>query len=273
VVGSHLLKPSALHTLLAALLLALASAAGHATDLASDLTFGGNLALTTDYIYRGVSESDGHGAVQADVHADLDGTFLGTWASSRDRTLYPYARADLDVYFGHRFDFGGIWSASLSAHARYFVGGTQPTSDDYQEITASVTYLDSWTLSLTAIPNAVRYWYDVRLGRSPAWVAETSAQWPIVGGLFVTGGAGYYYSNAPSPPAPQAPSYDAYPPPGPPVPAQSATGYAYGNAGLAFEQGRWRLDVGYYLAQSKAQQLFPYRSANDHFAGSVAWRF
>ena len=29
----------------------------------------GNVALTTDYIYRGVSESDGHRALQADLHA------------------------------------------------------------------------------------------------------------------------------------------------------------------------------------------------------------
>ena len=32
------------------------------------LTPGGELALTSDYIYRGVSESDGHGAVQGDLH-------------------------------------------------------------------------------------------------------------------------------------------------------------------------------------------------------------
>ncbi len=50
-------------------------------------------------------------------------------------------------------------------------------------------------------------------------------------------------------------------------------GYAYGNAGLAFEHRRWRLDVGYFVAQGKARQLVPYPVPSDRLAGSVVWRF
>lgn len=228
------------------------------------------MVLTSEYIYRGVSESDGHGALQGDVHADLQGTYVGAWVSSRDRSLYPYARADLELYLGHRFDLSGTWGATLSARTHYFVAGSQPTSDDYEQLAATLNYLDRWTLSLTAIPNAVRYWYYARLGRSAAWVAESSAQWLLGAGIYATGGAGYYYSAAPGGAAPGSP--DAYPPP-PPIPAQRGTGYAYGNAGIAWEHGPWRLEVGYFVAQPRAQQLFPYPSANQHVAGSLIWRF
>jgi hypothetical protein len=135
------------------------------------------------------------------------------------------------------------------------VGGPQESSDDYQQISAAVTYLDFWTLSVTAIPNAVRYWFYERLSRAPAFAVDTSIQWLVYRGVFLTGGAGYYHAGGTGPGI------------------EAAMGYAYGNVGVAYERRRWRLDIGYYLTQEKAQVMFPYPSANDRFAASVAWRF
>jgi uncharacterized protein (TIGR02001 family) len=220
------------------------------------VSIGGNLVVTSDYIYRGVSSSNNDAAFQADLHAASgDGTFLGLWGSTRDSTLAPYANSELDIYLGHRFDLSNAWSTTLSGRAHYFVGGTQETSDDYQEITIAATYLDFWTVSVTAIPGAVRYWFQERLSRAPAYVADTSVQWLLRKGLFLTGGAGYYRVTGTGP--------GIY----------AANGYAYGNVGLAWEHRRWRLEVGYYLTGDKARELVPYPSANDRFAGSVAWRF
>jgi uncharacterized protein (TIGR02001 family) len=238
------------------LLCLFAAGAGHAEGLGSTLSVGGNLAVTSDYIYRGVSQSDGHGALQAELHATSGGgNFIGAWASTRDNSFDPYANADVELYLGHHFDLGGVWGAALSGRAHYFVGGNQQVSDDYQEIIASLTYMDRWALSLTAIPNAVRYWYTQRLSRSPAWVAETSGQWLIGEWFFVTGGAGYYRATGTGPGI------------------EAANGFAYGNAGLAFEYRRWRLDVSYFLTQEKAQQLFPYPTADHRVAGTLLWRF
>jgi uncharacterized protein (TIGR02001 family) len=226
-----------------------------ALDLGGNFTLGGSLAVTSDYIYRGVSESDGHGALQADLHVDEGGSFIGAWSSTRDHNLDPYADYDLEVYLGHRFDLSSSWSSTVSARAHYFVAGMQEESADYEELTASVTWLDRWTLALSSIPNAPHYWYDERLGRSPAWIAESSGQWLLLPqGLFVTGGAGYYYASRTG------------------AGIAAGGGYAYGNAGLAFEYRRWRLDVGYFVAQSKAGQILPY-PVSDRVAGTIAWRF
>jgi hypothetical protein len=43
--------------------------------------------------------------------------------------------------------------------------------------------------------------------------------------------------------------------------------------GLAYEWHNWRIDVGYFLTQDRAQRLFPYPTANDRFAGTLSWRF
>src|ERR1700722_15020138 len=65
------------------------------------VSFGGDVALTSDYIYRGFSESNDKAAVQLDVHASLaTGTFAGIWASSLDQKYRPYAAVDLEEYIG-----------------------------------------------------------------------------------------------------------------------------------------------------------------------------
>ena len=240
--------------LLGLLFLAASSPAALAEGLA-DLTPGGSLAVTSDYIYRGVSESGGDPAAQVDLHArTTGGTYFGSWASTRDNDLDPYADVDLELYLGHRFDLSNDWGVTVEGRAHYYLGGTQPVNDDYQQLSATLTYLDRWTLSVTAIPNAVRYWYDRRLGRTPAWAADASGQWLLFDGFFVTGSAGYYYSTAT----------------GPGIGA--ADGYAYASVGLAFEYQHWRVDVGYFATQDSARQLFPYPVTN-RVAGTLAWRF
>jgi uncharacterized protein (TIGR02001 family) len=242
--------------LFAGLLLAGMARAG-VGDFVRTLTPGGELALTSDYIYRGVSQSDGHGAVQGDLHVTSPGgTFLGLWGSSRDQDLEPGANAVLELYLGHRFSLSSTWGATLSGRAHIYLSpSAYAPSDDYQEIAASITYLDSWSVSITAIPNAVRYWMYRRLSRAPAWVADTSGQWPLGRQVFVTAGAGYYRSQ------------------GADSGIDRATGYAYGNAGLAFEHGPFRVDFGYFLTQEAAQRSFPYPIAEHKFAGTVSWHF
>lgn len=253
-------RPARAHSLLLGLLLAaLGAKPAGAVDLGSGFALGGAAVLTSDYVYRGVSSSNNEAALQGDLHVTNAGSFLGLWGSTRDNNLEPYADFDLEVYLGHRFDLGNAWSATVSGRAHYLLGGPGDTSDDYQELGASVSYLDFWTLSLTAIPNAVRYWsthtgYE-RLSRAPAFVAETSFQWLLHRGFYLTGGAGYYRVTGTGPGI------------------EAANGYAYGNVGIAYDHHPWRVDVGYYRTGDTARKLFPYPSANDRFAASVAWRF
>ncbi len=253
----HVSKPGRALWLLPLLLVpVLASPDAAAQGLTRGLTLGGSLVLTSDYIYRGVSSSNNAAAFQADLHAaSSGGTFFGIWGSTRDSGLDPYADYELEVYVGHRFDLSNTWSASLSARGHYLLGGEQEVSDDYQEISAALTWLDAWTLSVTAIPSAPRYWFYDRLSRAPAFVAEMSGQWLVWDGLFVTGGVGYYHVTGTGPGI------------------ESANGYAYGNAGLAWEHRAWRIEAGYYRTGAKAQQLMPYPSADRQVAGSVIWRF
>ena len=245
----------------------------HSARCQSDsLNLGGTLVLTSDYIYRGVSQSDGQGALQADLHAGTaGGTFAGIWASTRDRNLEPGTSGEVQLYLGQRIALGSAWSAAVSGRADYFVGGPADHSNDFQELSASLSWLDRCTFSVSVIPSAARYTtvaygypespphYYYQVYRSTAFAGDGSSQWLLrqgfVGGaLYATAAAGYYYASRPD------------------HESARGIGYLYGNAGLALEWRRWRVDLAYFAAQRRAGQLFPYPVAN-RLAGTVAWQF
>jgi uncharacterized protein (TIGR02001 family) len=216
----------------------------------------GELIYTSDYIFRGISQTGGRSAGQIDVRASTsDGTFAGVFASTLNRLWHHRWgnggwNYELQGYVGHRFDLSSSWSTTLVGTGYFYLKGNTSFSDDYQEISATTAYLDFWTFELAYIPNAVHFQFDhgyMRLGRYPAYIASTSAQIPLIGRLALAAGAGYYTSDE--------------------------DGYAFGNAGLAFEFKSLRLDAGYYVAQDSAYALFPYGRAGSRYAATVSWHF
>jgi uncharacterized protein (TIGR02001 family) len=70
----------------------------------------GNASLTSDYRFRGVSQTQNATAVQGGVDfAHSSGFYAGNWNSSISSELYPgSAGVENDVYAGFKKDFGGI---------------------------------------------------------------------------------------------------------------------------------------------------------------------
>jgi uncharacterized protein (TIGR02001 family) len=235
-----------------ALALALAASPARALNL-DGVTLDGELTYTSDYVLRGISQTCGRSAGQADLRLGTpDGTFVGAFGSTINRiwnrpTGLSGWDYEVEAYLGHRFDVSPTWSATITATDYMYFHGNAPFSDDYQEISATTSYLDLWTVEVAFIPNSVPFDRGYRLGRYPAYVASTSGQVPLIGRLALTAGAGYYTADG--------------------------AGYGFGNAGLAFEFKSLRFDAGYYLAQDRAALLFPYGRAGSRFAGTVSWHF
>lgn len=80
-------------------------------DEDSDFEFSGNVALVSEYRFRGVDLSGGDIAVQGGVDlAHSSGFYIGTWGSSLDEDTVGYGHTELDVYGG----FGGSFSDAVS---------------------------------------------------------------------------------------------------------------------------------------------------------------
>ena len=131
--------------LLAATMLAgcaLAATPALAQDDAEDtssITVTGNVALVTDYRFRGVSLSGGDPAVQGGIDVVHDsGFYVGTWASSIQGGQ-PYGEMELDLYAGWAGDVaeGVKLDAGLLYYA-YPTGDTPGGSTDYFEPYASL---------------------------------------------------------------------------------------------------------------------------------------
>ena len=108
-------------------------------EAGSEVTVSANVALTTDYRFRGVSLSDGDPALQGGFDVAHDsGFYVGTWASSI-KGGPSYGDLELDIYAG--------WSGSLTEAVSVDLGVLYylyPTEDlgldtDYIEPYASLS--------------------------------------------------------------------------------------------------------------------------------------
>ena len=85
------------------------AAATAAPALAQEVTISGNVALATDYAFRGVSQTDESPAIQGGLDAAFgdSGFYLGTWASNINFGTGG-GNLELDVYGGYKFALGGV---------------------------------------------------------------------------------------------------------------------------------------------------------------------
>lgn len=152
---------------------------------AQDATFYG--ALTSDYVYRGISNSDENPAGQLGVDISTDiGLFGGVWASTTDITTGNRHRArEVDYYFGYVHYFDSDWSASISLNRYTYPGGTGSVHYNYSELTGIIGFDD-------------RIWFEVDYTDSifgqneAARHVEVLANWPLWSQYQLTTGMGYF---------------------------------------------------------------------------------
>ena len=84
-------------------LIATAVMAATSTAALADIT--GNVAMTSDYVFRGISQTDNQMAIQGGLdYAHESGIYVGTWASNVSPDFFNGAGNDpqieLDLYGG-----------------------------------------------------------------------------------------------------------------------------------------------------------------------------
>ncbi|MCU7959301.1 MAG: TorF family putative porin [gamma proteobacterium symbiont of Bathyaustriella thionipta] len=102
--------------------------------------FSGNLTLTTDYVFRGISQTDEHAAVQGGFDYSHDiGLYAGIWASNVDGDFFPGATAEFDFYGGYAHDFDVLTGLSWDIWAlRYQYPGVDNSNTNTTEFGTSL---------------------------------------------------------------------------------------------------------------------------------------
>ena len=158
--------------------------------LAAD--FGGYVALTTDYVKRGVTQSDGDPALQMGVELGFEhGFFLGAWGSTIDISNGPASQRDLEVnyYAGYVFDASDSWRPSAGAVAYEYPGQTGRFNYDYLEYSIGGSFDDRVWLDVAYSPDLYNS------GRATTNI-DLYAEWPISSVWAIGGGAGHYDTSS-----------------------------------------------------------------------------
>ena len=122
------------------------SANADAAQSRIDLAFG--FAVTSDYISRGATQTDGQPAIQGYVEASYNIVYLGVWASN---VSFGGAKdVEIDIYGGIRPTFGDL---SLDFGYAHYYYPTDPTV--YGELYAKATYAVT-----DKVTPGVEFYYD-----------------------------------------------------------------------------------------------------------------
>ncbi len=101
-----------------------------------------NIALSSEYVFRGISQSDENPAISGGFDYSFDnGIYLGTWASSIDFGDDFDTSTEIDLYAGYAFDL--TEGVTLDLSAIYFVYPGETDELNYVEYVASVSFGDA----------------------------------------------------------------------------------------------------------------------------------
>lgn len=226
---------------------------------------GGSLALTTDDVYRGISQTCGHPAAQADLHVRERGpykwaAFAGAWTSVGLSGDECGSAKELDLYAGYSLALTPDVSATVTYTRHAYPGGgyynpyIAGQRYDYDELAMSWSLADRLYLMLAWTPDALRY----RSYEGYSWYTQDrsafayGAEWrqPLVSWLSLTAAVGYDHVADPL-----------------------GTGYGFWSLGLTHAAGPLEIDIGYFRTADRAVRLFGHDPAGGRVSATLLWRF
>jgi uncharacterized protein (TIGR02001 family) len=219
---------------------------------ATDVRWTGSLAVTSDYIQQGLSQTGGNPALQGGLRVQIDDKWtLGAWASTVDRYEVDSASTEIDAYVARAWKISPDWVASLTA-THYFYPRDEPSVRyDYDELAASVGYRSMLVATVAWSPNYADFSYDGGAAESETAVSyELSTSQPIRGHWSGNVGVGYRDLSE---------LFDQQ--------------YWYGHAGVMLAANRITMHLTYTYVDRTARGLFGEERAANTWSGTLIWRF
>lgn len=177
------------------LIFSVLAAASTAPAFAQEVTVSGNVALSTDYAFRGVSQTDESPAIQGGFDAAFgdSGVYVGTWASNINFGTGG-ANLELDVYGGYKFDLGPV-AMDVGVIGYLYPSASDDTAElDYYEgyVRPSIALTDQFTLG------GALYWSPEFTGESGDGVyVEVNGAFAASPDLSFSGAVGMQSVDAP----------------------------------------------------------------------------
>jgi len=114
-----------------------AATVGHAEEAEGPLSVTGLVSLTSDYTFRGVSQTDENPAIQGGLTLGHEsGLFVGTWASSVDFDDADGASTEIDLIVGFSNEVGAM---TYTVQALYYVY-PDASEFEYEEFNVGLSF-------------------------------------------------------------------------------------------------------------------------------------
>jgi uncharacterized protein (TIGR02001 family) len=213
------------------------------------------LSATSDYVLRGVSQTDSNPALQGTiVYESEGGWYAGVWGSSLDKSEWYYpagtANVEIDAFAGRRMPIDEAWSGDLKLVRYVYPGDGDVIDYDYTEVEASLSYRDFVRASVAWSPDASMVTQQGLMENEHTIAYELALQHPILDWLDVTAGVGYRD-----------------------LPTLESSGYSYWSVGLTARRGSFSLDLARFGTDADGRALFGSHLAGDRTVVSLGWTF
>jgi uncharacterized protein (TIGR02001 family) len=218
---------------------------------AADENWSASVGATTNYVYRGISQTYGGGAVQLGANYQNPlGWFAGAWGSNVDPYPGGAPSKELDLYAGFNQPLGADFLLrGVYTHYAY-LQDPRPARYDHDEVAATFAYLDLIAATVSYQPDATSY-SQLGFAQKRATVAyELTGRWPLRAGFALTAGGGYYDLH------------DLF-----------GVGYWAGDVGLAYSYRRLSVDLSRFFCDSTVERLYEDASANGIWVVSAVMHF
>jgi uncharacterized protein (TIGR02001 family) len=215
------------------------------------VSYGGSLAITSDYLVRGISRNNHDVSPQADLHAAFsNGVDVGVFAASVQTGPSHLHNTEVSGFIGFAKDISDAWHTRTVINHYSYPWNRAGSRYDYDELNLDVAYEQWLTFSAMYSPHTPRYLLDRGVIGVTAKSLAISVQLPLTRQLSLGSGVGYAHLGGPY-----------------------SDEYSYWAAGGTFSLNSVSISLQYVGTTPGARQLYYDAAARHRVAGTVIWRF
>jgi len=196
------------------------------TATAAQAQITGNLGLTSDYRFRGVSQTQNAPAVQGGIdYNHVSGLYIGNWNSSVSSQMYTNgAGVESDVFAGFRKQVFGNFVVDVGSYNYFYPRAGTNGSFDTNEVFAGIGYKELVSVKYS---HALSDYFGTANSKNSFYV-QADAAIPLVRNLQLVAHIGH--TN---------------------VANSSSLDYTDYNVGLGYDLKGWNLAAKYYINDNK----------------------
>ena len=139
---------------------------------ASEIEVSANLAITSNYIWRGMTQSSDSPAVQGGIDLGYKGFYLGTWGSNVEFDNGTDNNLEADFYGGYKSSFAGV---GFDIGYIYYAYPNDSDDSNFDEIYVGLDY----DFGVVAINGKYSFGIDSNIDTTDYWEVGASAPLPM----------------------------------------------------------------------------------------------